>query len=151
MEASSAPVIFSHSNPVTLHKHGRNIVDEQIRACARTGGVVGINGIGLFLGDPAAATPTLVRAITYVADLVGVDHVGIALDWTPENLEGLTTANPRFWPKSEGYGQGSAMRVAAPRQLPQITEMLLDRGCAEVDVRKILGGNFRRVAEAVWK
>jgi microsomal dipeptidase-like Zn-dependent dipeptidase len=29
--------------------------------------------------------------------------------------------------------------------------MLLDRGCAEADVRKILGGNFRRVAEAVWK
>ncbi len=151
MEASTAPVIFSHSNPVSLHKHGRNIVDEQIRACARTRGVVGINGIGLFLGDPTAATATLVRAITYVADMVGIDHVGISLDWTPENLEGLTAANPRFWPKSEGYGQGSAMRVASPRQLPEITEMLLDRGCAEADVRKILGGNFRRVAEAVWK
>ena len=151
MEASSAPVIFSHSNPKSLHKHGRNILDEQIRACARKGGVVGINGIGLFLGDPAATTPALVRAIGYVADLVGVDHVGVALDWTPEDLEGLTTANPRFWPASEGYGQGSAMRVAAPRQLPQITETLLNRGWPEADVVKVLGGNFRRVAEAVWK
>jgi len=151
MEASAAPCIFSHSNPVTLHKHGRNIVDEQIKACARTGGVVGINGIGLFLGDPAASTPTLVRAITYVADMVGIDHVGVSLDWTPENLEGLTAANPKFWPKSEGYGQGSNMRVAAPRQLPEITEMLLDRGYGEEDVRKVMGGNFRRVAAAVWK
>jgi membrane dipeptidase len=151
MEASTAPCIFSHSNPVTLHKHGRNIVDEQIKACARTGGVVGINGIGLFLGDPAASTPTLVRAITYVADMVGIDHVGVSLDWTPENLEGLTAANPKFWPKSEGYGQGSNMRVAAPRQLPEITEMLLDRGYGEEDVRKVMGGNFRRVAAAVWK
>jgi len=32
--------------------------------------VIGINGIGLFLGDPVASTPTLVRAITYVADMV---------------------------------------------------------------------------------
>jgi membrane dipeptidase len=151
MEASTAPCIFSHSNPVTLHKHGRNIVDDQIKACARTGGVVGINGIGLFLGDPAASTPTLVRAITYVADMVGIDHVGVSLDWTPENLEGLTAANPQFWPKSEGYGQGSNMRVAAPKQLPEITEMLLERGYGEEDVRKVMGGNFRRVAAAVWK
>jgi membrane dipeptidase len=151
MEASTAPCIFSHSNPVTLHKHGRNIVDEQIKACARTGGVIGINGIGLFLGDPVASTPTLVRAITYVADMVGIDHVGLALDWTPENLEGLTAANPKFWPQSEGYGQGSNMRVAAPSQLPEITEMLLERGYAEEDVRKVMGGNFRRVAAAVWK
>jgi len=151
IEASSAPVIFSHSNPVSLHKHGRNIVDEQIRACARSGGVVGINGIGLFLGDPGATTPTLVDAIAYVADLVGVDHVGIALDYTPENLEGLTAANPRFWPASEGYGHGGPMRMAEPLQLPQITDMLLDRGWSEADVRKVQGENFRRVAEAVWK
>jgi membrane dipeptidase len=151
IEASAAPVIFSHSNPVSLHKHGRNILDEQIRACANTGGVVGINGIGLFLGDARASTETLVNAITYVADLVGIDHVGIALDYTPENLEGLTAANPKVWPASEGYGRASATRNAEPLQLPQITEMLLDRGCAEADVRKILGGNFRRVAEAVWK
>jgi membrane dipeptidase len=150
MEASTSPVIFSHSNPVTLHKHGRNIVDEQIRACASTAGVVGINGIGLFLGDSEAATPTIVRAVTYVADMVGIDHVGVSLDWTPENLEGLTAANPRFWPKSEGYG-GAPMKVAGPRQLPEITEMLLDRGMSDADIRKVMGGNFRRVAEVVWK
>ncbi len=151
IEASSAPVIFSHSNPATLHKHGRNILDEQIRACARSGGVVGINGIGLFLGDAGAATPTLVRAIIYVADLVGFDHVGISLDYAPASLAELTAAHPDYWPASEGYGRDGAMRMAEPLQLPQITEMLLDRGCAEADIRKILGGNFRRVAEAVWK
>ena len=77
-------------------------------------GVVGINGIGLFLGDPAASTPTLVRAITYVADMVGIDHVGVSLDWTPENLEGLTAANPqvlaeerRLWPGLEHAGRGT--------------------------------------------
>ena len=151
IEASTSPVIFSHSNPVAMHKQGRNIQDEQIRACARTGGVVGINGIGLFLGDDAAGTASLLKAITYVADLVGIDHVGIALDYTPENLGGLTASHPRVWPASEGYGRAGATRNAEPLQLPELTEMLLDRGLAEADVRKVLGDNFRRVAAAVWK
>jgi membrane dipeptidase len=151
IEASSDPIVFSHSNPANLHRHGRNILDEQIRACARAGGVVGINGIGLFLGDAAATTPTLVKAVTYVADLVGFDHVGISLDYAPGSLEGLTAGRPDYWPASEGYGQAGALRMAEPLQLPQITEMLLDRGCAEADIRKVLGGNFHRVAAAVWK
>ena len=48
-ETSTSPVIFSHSNPKGLRDHPRNISDEQIKACAKTGGVVGINGIGNFL------------------------------------------------------------------------------------------------------
>ena len=47
MEVSSAPVVFSHSNPKALWDHGRNIRDDQIKACAATGGVVGVNGLGL--------------------------------------------------------------------------------------------------------
>jgi membrane dipeptidase len=49
-ETSTKPVIFSHSNPKGLREHARNISDEQILACAKIGGVIGINGIGDFLG-----------------------------------------------------------------------------------------------------
>ncbi len=45
MEYSSKPVILSHSTPRALHDHPRNVTDEAMRACARTGGVVGLNGI----------------------------------------------------------------------------------------------------------
>ncbi|HSY85330.1 MAG TPA: membrane dipeptidase, partial [Verrucomicrobiae bacterium] len=130
---------------------GRNIVDEQIRACARTGGVIGINGIGLFLADRQASTKSMVDCICYVADMVGTDHVGIGLDYTPESLDGLLDANPAYWPASEGYGQGGPARLAEPRQLPEITDMLLQRGWPEADIRKLLGGNFLRVAREVWK
>ncbi|MDH3449922.1 MAG: dipeptidase, partial [Gammaproteobacteria bacterium] len=44
MNESSEPVVFSHSNPAAVWNHQRNISDEQIRACAATGGVVGLNG-----------------------------------------------------------------------------------------------------------
>lgn len=47
MARAEKPVNFSHSNPLALHKHKRNITDEAIQACAATGGVVCLNGIGL--------------------------------------------------------------------------------------------------------
>lgn len=150
MQASSQPVIFSHSNPKALHRHGRNIVDEQIKACAATGGVIGINGIGIFLADSQASTQAVVECICYVADLVGPEHVGIGLDFYTETVESWAEKNPAYWPASEGYGRGSP-RVAAPEQLPEVTEMLLARGWPEGDIRKLLGENFMRVTRAVWK
>ena len=50
MEASTAPVIFSHSNARRLCDHERNIWDDQIKACAATGGVIAVTGVGRFLG-----------------------------------------------------------------------------------------------------
>src|SRR5690606_26602133 len=55
LEMATRPVVFSHSNPRVLHDHERNITDEQARACARTGGVIGVNGLGHFLGGEATA------------------------------------------------------------------------------------------------
>jgi membrane dipeptidase len=55
------PVIFSHANPYTLVPHGRNVTDEQIRACAATGGVVCVSGLSFFLGS-AQPPPTTWRA-----------------------------------------------------------------------------------------
>lgn len=43
-------MIYSHSNLRRLWEHPRNITDDQARACAETGGVIGVNGVGIFLG-----------------------------------------------------------------------------------------------------
>src|SRR6185369_12169278 len=82
MELSTAPVVFSHSNPRALWTHDRNVRDEQILACARTGGVVGVNGIGIFLGDNDTRSERVVDHIAYVAELAGPEHVGIGLDYS---------------------------------------------------------------------
>src|SRR5262249_39233052 len=58
MEYMEQPVIFSHSNPRAVHDHPRNITDDLIRRCAATGGVIDLNGIGMFLGRNDNTTPT---------------------------------------------------------------------------------------------
>jgi membrane dipeptidase len=150
MELSADPVIFSHSNAWSLCQHGRNIKDDQIKACAATGGVVGITGIGLFLGN-SIASETFVDHIAYMADLVGPAHVGIALDYAfdVENLGDIVSERTDYWPRSE-YPSGSVGFVP-PSQLPEITATMLARGFSEVEVRGILGENFLRVARQVWR
>src|SRR5262245_20444257 len=81
IEHSQDPVIFSHSNPRALRDHPRNIPDDLIRACARRGGVIGINGVGIFLGSNDASASRMVEHIDYVVQLVGIEHVGIGTDF----------------------------------------------------------------------
>ena len=60
MRLSTKPCIFSHANARALHDHERNIIDEQIKAVAATGGVVGVNGLNRFLGDGTAKVESMV-------------------------------------------------------------------------------------------
>jgi membrane dipeptidase len=147
-ETSTAPVIFSHSNSKGLREHVRNISDEQIKACAQTGGVVGINGIGDFLGGTSCEL--IVQNIEYVMDLVGPEHVGIGLDYVVDKQELIDyiEGHPDVFPpeKFNDY-----LSFVEPEQFPEFTELLHGKGYSEQIISGILGGNFLRVAENVWK
>jgi len=147
-EVSTAPVIFSHSNPNGLWQHARNISDEQIRACAQTGGVIGINGIGDFLGG--TSSELIVQNIEYVMNLAGPEHVGLGLDYVIDKQELIEYVEmyPDIFPpeKIKDY-----LSFVEPEQFPEFTELLWQKGYSEQMIRGILGGNFLRVAEQVWK
>ena len=108
MEASSGPVIFSHSNPLALVEHGRNVTDEQIRKCAATGGVTCVSGVSMFVGTRAPGVDDVARHAAYVAELVGAEHAGIGLDIS-FHQPGVDETPPGdfdatyWWPKAAGY------------------------------------------------
>lgn len=147
-ETSSSPVIFSHSNPAGLRSHVRNITDEQIRACAATGGVIGINGVGDFLGG--TQSEKVVENIQYVIDLAGPEHVGIGLDFVVDKQELMdyVAGNPDIFPPDK---MKDVLSFVEPEQFPDFTELLFKKGYSESVIDGILGGNFLRVAKAVWK
>jgi len=152
LERSTRPVVFSHSNPKALRNHARNITDDQIAACGRTGGVVCLSGIGIFLGANDISTDTMVRHIDYVVDRIGIDHAGIGLDYVfdrtaNDDPPGLNRAD--WWPPDNDYG--GDMGIVPPERFPELTEALLERGYSVTDVGKILGGNMLRVAEQTWQ
>jgi membrane dipeptidase len=151
-ELSSAPAVFSHSVPAGVKAHARNVSDAQMRACAATGGVVGVNGLGIFLGDNDASTEALVRAVDYAVSVVGAEHVGLGLDYVfdQEELKTDLEQHPDVFPPDGGYADGLPHFVS-PLQLRELTAALLRLGYSEPDVRAILGGNFLRVASAVWR
>lgn len=150
MAIAKNPVIFSHSNPRAVREHDRNISDEAMLACAETGGVIGINGIGVFLGDNDARTELIVRHIDYAVKLVGPQHVGIGLDYAFDqaDVQMFLKAHPDLYPPDK-YPSG--LEMATPECFPDIAVRLLRLGHSEADVRSILGGNLLRIARQVWK
>lgn len=149
MEVSRAPVIFSHSNPKALWEHDRNIRDDQARACAATGGLVGVNGVGIFMGENDASTSTLFRQVDYYMDLIGPEHIGLGLDFVYD-----TDAMRRSMAEMKSPAKGNYEKMTAffqPEQLPELVDLMLARGYPDSAIRGILGGNYLRVARQVWR
>ena len=152
MKVSSKPCIFSHANARALQDHERNITDEQIRAVAATGGVVGVNGLSLYLGEGPAKTESMVAHIHYIAKLVGVNHVGIGLDYDPSAGAGAPldeATSARYWPPRQ-YPASVKEDFLPPSVFPDVCDRLRSLGYKEADIRAIMSGNFMRIASQVW-
>ena len=176
VDQSQEPIIASHSSVYALCPHYRNLKDDQIKAIAKTGGAVFINfypgyidstfqqkaeiinmkyeveldilaeqydplsnqywfeEMKLLKHEKARIAPSIndvIKHISYVVDLVGVDYVGIGSDYDgveimPTGLENVS-------------------------KLPFLTKKLIEHGYTIREVRKILGGNFKRIFKEVCK
>ena len=176
VDQSQEPIIASHSSVYALCPHYRNLKDDQIKAIAKTGGAVFINfypgyidstfqqkaeiinmkyeveldilaekydplsnqywfeEMKLLKHEKARITPNIndvIKHISYIVDLVGVDYVGIGSDYDgveimPTGLENVS-------------------------KLPFLTKKLIEHGYTIREVRKILGGNFKRIFKEVCK
>jgi membrane dipeptidase len=175
LATSTQPAIISHAGMRGLiGDNPRALTDEQIRAVAETGGVVGVTSYGPFNWRGGAERPSLdnfLEAIDYAVERAGIDHVGFGTDHVVEAGNYPAAVRDRA---AMTYGPYSSDNKARTRRfytevtagvsrddqldgfegmqhLPRVTQGLLDRGYAETDIQKVLGGNLLRVFKQVWK
>ena len=151
IEFSNNPVIFSHSNARAIADKERNVPDDLIVACAKTGGVMGINGFGIWLGGEDNLLDRIVAHIDHISGLVGPQHVGLGLDYVfdQQEMDDYVQSHPEIFPAEKGYKVGMAM--TPPEAIPDIAEALDKRGYSKTDIAGVMGMNFLRIAEQVWK
>ncbi|MEW5795586.1 MAG: dipeptidase [Candidatus Zixiibacteriota bacterium] len=177
LEITTDPIIASHSCVYALCKHDRNLTDDQIRAIAANGGVIGINFYNGYLSDEwnrmadslfEAYEPTFDSVdSTFVDDKTGrraaravlfeeierkLAPVGVNVATVVDHIDYIVKL---VGPDHVALGSDFDGVFALPAGLddctgvPRITEELLARAYSEGDIRKILGGNFMRVFRQV--
>ncbi len=122
-EAATKPVIVSHTGVLGAFEHWRNVDDSQLRAVAKTGGVVGVIFAPRYLGGDGLEP--VVKHLKHILDVCGEDTPALGSDW-----DGMIVP-------SKGLGD--------PTGLPRLTEAMLAAGISETAVGKILRGNTLRV------
>jgi membrane dipeptidase len=133
-ELSRAPLVASHSNAHALSPNSRNLTDAQLDAIGESGGIVGITfhtGMLTEAGgvDPEVPIGRVLDHVDYVADRIGIDHVGFGSDF-----DGATI------PVELGDASG----------LQRVVEGLCERAYADEDVSKLAHGNWLRVLRQTW-
>lgn len=150
-DVSTGPVVYSHPCMRAVWDHPRNITDEQAQACAAAGGVIGITGVGIFLGPNTPTLEAMVRHLEYAIELVGIEHVGVSTDFSFDYADFIDelTRNPHLF--DESYTRWGPIRWMPPETFLMLGGYLRQRGWHTDDVRAVLGGNFYRVAQRVWR
>lgn len=133
VKRAEKPFYASHANARAVADHPRNLDDDQLRAIAERGGVVGVTFNPAFLtGRNDATVDDVVRHIEHVASVAGIACVGVGSDFdgisrTPEGLEDAS-------------------------KIGRLAEALRGRGLRPEEVEAVMGGNmlrfFRRVLPA---
>ncbi len=129
---SNQPFIASHSNAKAICSHKRNLTDQQLKAIAEKGGVVGINFYPPFLSDSGDADINdIIRHIEHMAGIIGCDHIGIGADFdgiekTPRGISGI-------------------------KDVEEVFNQLAKLNYKEEDIYKIAGENFMELMKKILK
>lgn len=150
LDTSEAPIIVSHANARAVCSHLRNLTDDQIRALAQHGGVIGACLFPRFIDPEQPSMERLLDHIDHIAALVGVDAISLGPDLIDYALD-------IFLPELRGYAQGALYGddfqfpddLKDVSALPLVTVGLRRRGYATEDIAKIMGGNLLRVYRRV--
>ena len=154
---SKKPVLITHSNARALNpKHPRTKSDEAIRAMAKSGGVMGITGVRMFVkADEPTTIEHMLDHYDHVAKLVGLEHLGVGSDIDLDGYDDMPAEeNKKLRAAYKGsYGFRDKVDIEGvdhPKRMFDLTEGLIRRRYSDENIRAILGGNFRRVLAEIW-
>ena len=144
LSITTKPPIVSHTNVRRYYDIERNISDAQIKMIGERGGVIGINSVLVSPREEESTLNRYIDHIQHVADLIGIDCVGIGFDF----FEFIY----RQWP--EPRQQELAAKFTTPHFIPDLrnhshtrnlTRRLIERGSTDEQIEKILRGNWLRI------
>jgi membrane dipeptidase len=152
IERIERPTVFTHSNARSVFDHYRNVTDAQALACAATGGLIGVSGSSAYIGPATSLAEGAFRHIDHFVQLVGADHVGLGTDYVADAdaLMKIVAQRPDEWPTDEGATYEN-MTYLPPEGLLDVIKLLQRANYDETSLRKILGGNYLRIAGEVWR
>lgn len=144
LEAAEAPLIVSHANACGMLDNPRNLTDDQIKAIAAQGGLVGILALPERVAKKGAALEDLLRHLDYMVKLVGAEHIALGLDFV--KYDGPRTLKDRHHPL---HGPELIKDFEEVEDLPKLVDGLIRRGYQENEIALILGGNYLRILKKI--
>jgi len=162
-------ILFSDPGPCFTHtmcealypSHPRSKTDEEIRAMAEKGGVMGVVALGYLVGpDPGGETTieTFVDHIDHVVQIAGIDHVGVASDFVIQGISASATRENWYEPRLKSFKPSYQVRwppwipeLDSPDRYKSVAETLDQRGYSSGDIEKVLGLNWLRYYQQVLK
>ncbi len=160
---SKQAVAITHSGCWSVAQRPRNKRDEELKAMADKGGVVGIYLMPFLTMGMQPADQDVVKHIEHAINVCGEEHVGIGSDLsiTPHNVtEAYKKSHADFVAMRQKAGIAApgedpnvymfVPELNAPNRMELIAERLLKKGHSESRVEKIIGGNFVRLLKEVW-
>lgn len=132
VEYLKKPLVVSHSGCRKLCNHVRNLSDEQLRAVAKSDGVVGIPSLSFFLEADSkdVIIDTYIDHIMHAIDVMTVENVAIGFDFC-------------HYLKGEEYNDVKGLEDITCA--PLVIELLRERGLTEESIEKIASKNVIRV------
>ncbi|MCP1337149.1 dipeptidase [Futiania mangrovi] len=165
IEMSEKPVAITHANPrefvgSPVYGAGRLKTTEAIKALSARGGVIGLTPNRNMTPEGAATTlERFSEMVAWTVDRIGIDHVGIGLDYCPGHPNSVRTWW-RFARWSRESAPAEQMKIAphegwsdwirSPAQISNIAKGLSQRGFLQGEIDKVMGGNWLRIYDVCF-
>jgi membrane dipeptidase len=142
LRKTSGPVLVSHANSKTVYDHPRNLTDDQAKAVAERGGVVGVMAIPAIVGEGSPTVEHVVDHAEHLCSLIGVEHVSFGADYVKEDGPRPSREQLFVDPLDEVH---TVQGLSEADETRNLTRALINRGFTDHEVSAVMGGNALRV------